>query len=74
MLQVRTVTTGGDSYPLVRDGREKWNIPDPKGLHDEFRKVRDLIEQKVRDLLGCPCVDNTDRHRDDCEDPTPPVS
>jgi protein-tyrosine-phosphatase len=49
------VTMGcGDSCPLVRAGcREEWNIPDPKELpDDEFRKVRDLIEQKVKDLLA----------------------
>jgi protein-tyrosine-phosphatase len=49
------VTMGcGDSCPLVRaDRREEWNIPDPKELpDDEFRKVRDLIEQKVKDLLA----------------------
>jgi protein-tyrosine-phosphatase len=49
------VTMGcGDSCPLVRAvSREEWNIPDPKELpDDEFRKVRDLIEQKVKDLLA----------------------
>jgi protein-tyrosine-phosphatase len=49
------VTMGcGDSCPLVLAGRrEEWNIPDPKELpDDEFRKVRDLIEQKVKDLLA----------------------
>jgi protein-tyrosine-phosphatase len=49
------VTMGcGDYCPLVRaDRREEWNIPDPKELpDDEFRKIRDLIEQKVRDLLA----------------------
>ena len=48
------VTMGcGDYCPLVKaDRREDWNIPDPKELpDDEFRKIRDLIEQKVRDLL-----------------------
>lgn len=30
-----------------------WNIPDPVGgTLDEFRSVRDLIEQKVRFLMG----------------------
>lgn len=49
------VTMGcGDACPLVRAGRrEEWNIPDPKELPDEeFRKVRDLIEQKVQELLA----------------------
>jgi arsenate reductase (thioredoxin) len=43
-----------DSFPLVRAGcREEWNIPDPKDLpDDEFRKVRDLIEQKVKGLIA----------------------
>jgi protein-tyrosine-phosphatase len=49
------ITMGcGDSCPLVRAGRrEEWNIPDPKELRDdEFRQVRDLIEQKVKSLLS----------------------
>jgi protein-tyrosine-phosphatase len=49
------VTMGcGDACPLVRASRrEEWNIPDPKELpDDEFRKVRDLIEQKVKELLA----------------------
>jgi protein-tyrosine-phosphatase len=49
------VTMGcGDACPLVRAGRrEEWNIPDPKELpDDEFRSVRDLIEQKVKELLA----------------------
>lgn len=49
------VTMGcGDSCPLVRAGRrEEWNIPDPKELpDDEFRRVRDLIEAKVKALLA----------------------
>jgi arsenate reductase len=48
------VTMGcGDACPLVRaERREEWNIPDPKELPDEeFRKVRDLIERKVQELL-----------------------
>lgn len=48
------VTMGcGDACPLVhaRD-RVDWNIPDPKDLTDEeFRQVRDLIEEKVKALL-----------------------
>jgi protein-tyrosine-phosphatase len=50
-----TVTMGcGDACPLVNARRrEDWQIPDPKQMPpDEFRKVRDLIEQKVRALLG----------------------
>jgi arsenate reductase len=49
------VTMGcGDACPLVRAGRrEEWNIPDPKELPDaEFRRVRDLIERKVKALLA----------------------
>ena len=49
------VTMGsGDYCPLVRaDRREDWNIPDPKDLpEDEFRTVRDLIEEKVKALLA----------------------
>lgn len=49
------VTMGcGDACPLVRAGRrEEWSIPDPKELpDDEFRRVRDLIESKVKDLLA----------------------
>ena len=49
------VTMGcGDYCPLVRaKRREDWNIPDPRELpDDEFRKVRDLIESKVKDLLS----------------------
>jgi protein-tyrosine-phosphatase len=48
------VTMGcGDACPLVRaKRREDWNIPDPKNLPaDQFRAVRDLIEQKVKELL-----------------------
>lgn len=33
--------------------RIEWNIPDPKHMgKDEFRKVRDLIEEKVKQLLS----------------------
>lgn len=49
------VTMGcGDECPLVRAKvREDWQIPDPKNLPpEEFRKVRDLIEAKVKELLG----------------------
>lgn len=49
------VTMGcGDDCPLVRARRrEDWNIPDPKELpDDEFRKVRDLIEEKVKALVA----------------------
>jgi protein-tyrosine-phosphatase len=44
----------GDYCPLVNaDRREDWNIPDPKELSDdEFRKIRDLIEEKVKVLIA----------------------
>jgi protein-tyrosine-phosphatase len=48
------ITMGcGDACPLVNARiREDWGIPDPKELPpDGFREVRDLIEQKVKDLL-----------------------
>jgi protein-tyrosine-phosphatase len=48
------VTMGcGDACPLVRARRrEDWAIPDPRDMSPEqFRAVRDLIEQKVKTLL-----------------------
>ncbi|MCS7013129.1 MAG: arsenate reductase ArsC [Chloroherpetonaceae bacterium] len=43
----------GDDCPFVRAKiREDWAIPDPKHLEpDEFRKVRNLIEEKVKEML-----------------------
>lgn len=43
----------GDECPYVKaKNREDWNIPDPKNVTQaQFRKTRDLIEQKVKDLL-----------------------
>lgn len=49
------VTMGcGDYCPLVQAAqRVDWNIPDPKDLpDDEFRKVRDSIEAKVKELIA----------------------
>ena len=49
------VTMGcGDECPLViAQRRVDWQIPDPKQLPaEEFRKVRDLIETKVIELLA----------------------
>lgn len=49
------VTMGcGDECPLVlADRREEWQIPDPKDLPPEqYREIRDLIEHKVKELLG----------------------
>lgn len=48
------ITMGcGDSCPMVAaEIREDWQIPDPKDLPaDEFRRIRDLIESKVKALL-----------------------
>ena len=48
------ITMGcGDECPLIRARhREDWQIPDPKELPpEEFRRVRDLIGDKVRELL-----------------------
>ena len=49
------VTMGcGDSCPLVpAKQRIDWQIPDPREMPpDEFRVVRDLIGEKVRQLLA----------------------
>lgn len=45
---------GDEGCPLIQARRhEEWAIPDPKELPPEqFRQVRDLIEQKVKDLLS----------------------
>jgi len=48
------ITMGcGDECPLViAKQRVDWQIPDPKELPpEEFRKVRNLIEEKVKELL-----------------------
>jgi protein-tyrosine-phosphatase len=48
------VTMGcGDACPFVKARRrEDWQIPDPKHLEpEEFRKVRDLIRDKIAALL-----------------------
>lgn len=49
------VTMGcGDECPLViAKRREDWKIPDPRDMTpDDFRRVRDLIETKVKELLA----------------------
>ena len=49
------VTMGcGDECPLVVAGKRlDWQIPDPKEMPpDKFRGVRNLIEQKVKQLLA----------------------
>jgi protein-tyrosine-phosphatase len=48
------VTMGcGDECPLVHAKRRMdWSIPDPKEMSpQQFGEVRDLIEEKVKDLL-----------------------
>jgi protein-tyrosine-phosphatase len=50
-----TVTMGcGDACPNIpAKRREDWQIPDPREMPpEEFRKVRDLIEEKVKGLLA----------------------
>ena len=49
------VTMGcGDSCPLVNaKHRVDWNIPDPRDMNEAaFREVRDLIGNKVKQLLA----------------------
>lgn len=49
------ITMGcGDACPFVPSkGKEDWAIPDPKHMSpDDFRKVRDLVEAKVKDLVA----------------------
>ena len=43
----------GENCPyVITKKRIDWNIPDPKNMDKtEFRKVRDLIEQKVKELI-----------------------
>lgn len=48
------VTMGcGDACPWVpAKNRSDWEIPDPKKMPlEDFRKIRDLIETKVKELL-----------------------
>jgi arsenate reductase (thioredoxin) len=48
------VTMGcGDACPnLKANHREDWQIPDPRDMKpDEFRKVRDLIGSKIKELI-----------------------
>lgn len=44
----------GDECPFVRaKQREEWDIPDPKNMPpEEFRAVRDLIENKVKAIMA----------------------
>jgi protein-tyrosine-phosphatase len=49
------VTMGcGDACPAIAARvREDWEIPDPRDMPpEEFRKVRELIERKVKELLS----------------------
>jgi arsenate reductase len=45
---------GDEGCPRVKAGRhEEWAIPDPKNLPpEEYRKVRDQIETRVKELLA----------------------
>jgi protein-tyrosine-phosphatase len=45
---------GDEGCPLVKAQRhEEWDIPDPKELPPEqYRRVRDLIERRVKELLA----------------------
>jgi protein-tyrosine-phosphatase len=45
---------GDEGCPLVKARRrQEWGIPDPKEMPPEqYREVRDLIEKKVKELLG----------------------
>ncbi|GBD95214.1 MAG TPA: arsenate reductase ArsC [Nitrospirae bacterium] len=48
------ITMGcGDACPFVKaKQREDWGIPDPKDMDmEEFRKVRETIEEKVKKLI-----------------------
>ncbi|RJQ48157.1 MAG: arsenate reductase ArsC [Nitrospiraceae bacterium] len=48
------ITMGcGDACPFVKaKHREDWGIPDPKDLDEQgFRKVRELIEKKIKSLI-----------------------
>jgi arsenate reductase len=49
------ITMGcGDECPLVKaQNRMDWEIPDPKHMEpEEFNKIRDLIEVKVKNLIS----------------------
>ena len=49
------ITMGcGDACPFIPAKlRVDWNIPDPRNMNmEEFRKVRDLIEEKVKNLIS----------------------
>jgi len=49
------ITMGcGDECPFIpADHHEDWDLPDPKDLPlDEFRKVRDQIRERVKELAA----------------------
>jgi protein-tyrosine-phosphatase len=48
------VTMGcGDACPYVPTTVEDWDLPDPAGQPiEEVRKVRDTIEQRVKQLIA----------------------
>lgn len=49
------ITMGcGDACPFIpAKNRLDWNIPDPRNMNpEEFRKVRDLVERHVKELLS----------------------
>ena len=55
------ITMGcGDECPYVRaKHRADWDIPDPREMNEEdFRNVRNLIEQKVKGLLENVATDS----------------
>jgi protein-tyrosine-phosphatase len=48
------ITMGcGDKCPFISArNKEDWKIPDPKYMNEaEFRNVRDMVEEKVKELL-----------------------
>lgn len=60
------VTMGcGDECPLVVAGRrDDWKIPDPRDMSpEEFRGVRDLIEQKVSELIASLTAESPEVNR-----------
>ncbi|MBW3568307.1 MAG: arsenate reductase ArsC [Proteobacteria bacterium] len=51
------VTMGcGDECPMVKARMHiDWDVPDPKGMNiEEFRRVRDMIRERVQRLLVAP--------------------
>jgi protein-tyrosine-phosphatase len=52
-LSTHTSKSLKDECPFVpAKHRDDWEIPDPKNMPpDEFRKVRDEIKRRVKDLL-----------------------